>query len=109
MLILNGHGPAKLLLSHFPVATTKTAATKTTRKTQKATTVRERPYWIGAGEKVCADCEGTHTHAVEAHCVDCDAALCPICAEHDAGEIFCSVCDPKRRPVSWQPAQSGKA
>jgi hypothetical protein len=91
------------------VATTKAPASKPTRTSAKAKPDREKPYWIGTGEKLCADCGGTHTHAVETHCIDCDVPLCPVCAEHEAGEIFCSVCDPKRRPVSWQPAQSGKA
>jgi hypothetical protein len=95
------------LLSTFPVPTAKAAGKK--KPPRKTTAVRPRPYWIGTGENVCAECGCTHAHAVEARCVDCDLALCPMCAVHEGGAIFCSVCDPVRRPIEWQPAQSGKA
>jgi hypothetical protein len=97
------------LLSTISVPTAKAVTKKPTRKTASTKPVRERPYWIGSGENVCADCDCTHAHAVEARCADCDAALCPMCAVHDTGEIFCSVCDPVRRAIEWQPAHSGKA
>ncbi|HEY0139357.1 MAG TPA: hypothetical protein VGF48_00600 [Thermoanaerobaculia bacterium] len=81
----------KRLAPHIGVATKK--------KNTNVKKSRELPYWLAGGENVCQECDGLVSHAVQAHCVDCDAAVCPFCAVHVKGEIFCATCTPQKRKI----------
>jgi hypothetical protein len=50
------------------------------------------PYWLEGIEEVCSGCDVNYAYAVEARCVACDSALCPLCTVTIHLEIFCSEC-----------------
>jgi hypothetical protein len=56
---------------------------------------REDRWWL-TGEEQCEACEQHYAYDVEVRCVDCDAALCPLCAQWQAREGRCADCAASR-------------
>ncbi|HEX8152902.1 MAG TPA: hypothetical protein VF698_07250 [Thermoanaerobaculia bacterium] len=65
------------------------------------------PYWLEGSDEICAGCEHSHSHHVNARCAGCDRSLCFTCRVTVGGEILCSECNKERR-TKWRPARSGK-
>jgi hypothetical protein len=52
-------------------------------------------WWL-TGEEQCEACGQRYPHDIEVRCVECDAALCPVCAQWQARKARCAGC-----VVSW--------
>jgi len=49
-------------------------------------------HWWLTGEEQCEACDQRYAYEVEVRCIDCDAALCPLCAQWQAPEFRCVDC-----------------
>ena len=52
------------------------------------------PWWLSDGDEECAACGHAYAYEVEVRCIDCDAAMCPVCVAWVTRQSFCPGCIP---------------
>jgi hypothetical protein len=58
-----------------------------------AKTKKQAPWWLERGTETCSVCGQTYAPQMESRCADCDAPLCPCCADPDGeGACRCEDC-----------------
>jgi hypothetical protein len=68
---------------------------KSVRSRAKAPAPRKatRPWWLTADEE-CPHCEQGYAYEMEMRCVECDDAMCPLCATRANERLVCPECVP---------------
>ena len=57
------------------------------------------PWWLGAGNELCACCGHTHPYHSQRRCEGCDAVLCACCSSSSYKDpVLCAECKASATP-----------